>query len=355
MGCSFSEGILAVVMSATFFGSFTSFIKIPSVMKLELDPVVFQCYKSFFAFASCFLALTVRPFEFTAWGIVSGMSWIPAGIAAIISVRSIGISVGQGLWSGLIILVNCMWGILVFHEDIGNAWITIPGILMLICGVVGISTCTIVGEFLGGLFFGQESKSGRQPLLDPPDKSTSADLEPNTDDSLTKVPSIFPPDQKYPRWVGFAAAIFNGLWGGSIYVPMKIASEQGVKTSGFDYLVSFGIGVGIVQIFILIVYGVIRVTYLNKPFFPDFHFKTLRWAGSAAGIFWSIGNFFSLLAINCLGEAVGFSACQASLLVSGLLGVFLYHEIRGFSIVVFFFFGIITISGVFLMMYGRNS
>ena len=40
------------------------------------------------------------------------------------------------------------------------------------------------------------------------------------------------------RSLGIAAAAFNGIWGGSVFVPMKIAAAQGAVT-GADFVYLF--------------------------------------------------------------------------------------------------------------------
>eukprot|EP00300_Choanocystis_sp_HF-7_P015126 c18942_g1_i5.p2 GENE.c18942_g1_i5~~c18942_g1_i5.p2 ORF type:complete len:140 (+),score=26.98 c18942_g1_i5:666-1085(+) len=139
-----------------------------------------------------------------------------------------------------------------------------------------------------------------------------------------------------------------------MYAPMRIAHEYGVSTSGIDFLISFGIGVGIVQVFVLLAYGVFRVCVLRVSFFPDFHLRVLWWAGSGAGILWSLANMFSMVAVSCLGNAVGYSSCQASLIVSGLWGVIVFGEIRGRALIVFVLGTCCTISGIYLLLSGKS-
>ena len=47
----FAIGITSAIFSAIFNGSFAAIIKMPSVAKHELDPVVFMCY---FTIGTCF-------------------------------------------------------------------------------------------------------------------------------------------------------------------------------------------------------------------------------------------------------------------------------------------------------------
>lgn len=56
--------------------------------------------------------------------------------------------------------------------------------------------------------------------------------------------------------------------------------------------------------------------------------------GSAAGIFWSIANIFSVLAVLRGGNATTTTQINAaSLITSGLWGLLYYREIRGWPVV----------------------
>uniref|UniRef100_A0A7S0AM59 EamA domain-containing protein n=1 Tax=Minutocellus polymorphus TaxID=265543 RepID=A0A7S0AM59_9STRA len=61
---------------------------------------------------------------------------------------------------------------------------------------------------------------------------------------------------------------------------------------------------------------------------PSFHIRVMWAPGCLAGALYSIGNFSSILAISTLGDFLGYSLGQASLLVSGLWGIFWYREIK---------------------------
>ena len=51
--------------------------------------------------------------------------------------------------------------------------------------------------------------------------------------------------------------------------------------------------------------------------------------GAVAGLAWSAGNMASLLAVTHLGQALGYSACQGSLMVSGLWAILWFREVGG--------------------------
>ena len=56
-----------------------------------------------------------EPVRFTAWGIVSGLFWVPGGVAGIYAIRNAGIAMAVGTWSSIIVLTSFFWGIIIFE------------------------------------------------------------------------------------------------------------------------------------------------------------------------------------------------------------------------------------------------
>ena len=132
-------GWLAVIIACLAFGSFAVPMKAEAVVKVHVHPLVFQSYKTFWVFITSFLTAFWYPVEFTPWGIVSGLSWVPAGVAAVVSVQHIGLGVGQGTWSSIIVLVSFLWGVLYFEEKLQSYPLSIFGVFCLMCGVGGMA------------------------------------------------------------------------------------------------------------------------------------------------------------------------------------------------------------------------
>jgi len=161
------------------------------------------------------------------------------------------------------------------------------------------------------------------------------------------------------RTLGILAALFfTGIWGGSIMVPMQFAPKI---DKGLPYLTSFAIGAAIVNISLWIV----RYLYLCQKYssmaqaykaLPSFHLRKMWFYGGLCGLLWSIGNFFSILAVEFLGEGVGYSTTQASMLVSGFWGIFYFHEVEGFgTICKWFASAMITVLGILLLSYEHHE
>ena len=116
------RGILCVLGAWVAFGSFGVFIstfptaaccgvvamptqclasETPSVVAAKVDPLVFQTYKTTAVFLTSWLVLTYTDFDWTWWGVVDSLVWVPAGAGAVIAVRCAGLGIAQGVWSGL--------------------------------------------------------------------------------------------------------------------------------------------------------------------------------------------------------------------------------------------------------------
>jgi len=139
--CSSSCGFVAAFISCLCFGSFCVPMKSEAARKLDVDPLVFQTYKTFMCFISSFvvLLLGVEKLTFTPWGIVSGLFWVPGGVAHVCGVRTAGLAISQGTSSSIIVLVAFSWGIFVFEERVKSVAGACFAVCMMIVGIVGMS------------------------------------------------------------------------------------------------------------------------------------------------------------------------------------------------------------------------
>eukprot|EP00978_Attheya_sp_CCMP212_P012253 scaffold30465_cov51-Attheya_sp.AAC.5 len=150
------------------------------------------------------------------------------------------------------------------------------------------------------------------------------------------------------------AALGDGVWGGSILVPMHFSRDD---TKGLGFVISFSIGASIVTLFLWIIryaYHVNRTRSMKESFdaLPSFHLSVMWAPGALAGLLWSIGNVSSMLSVQYLGEGVGFSIIQSQMLVAGLWGVFWFREISGvLTISKWFASAFITLVGIILLSY----
>ena len=137
--------------------------------------------------------------------------------------------------------------------------------------------------------------------------------------------------------------------------PFQWAPEG---TSGLQYVVSFAIGATIVTCalwLVLFFYHVktanagesLRDAYMKLP---SLHFKVMWLPGFTAGTIWAIGNAASILAVQSLGEGLGYSLCQASLVISGFWGIFFFREITSSRQISFWLLSaVVTVVGMIIV------
>ena len=71
-------GWAAAFCATLAFGTFGVPIKSEAARSVDIDPLVFQSYKTFMGFATSWLVLLEgEEFVFSPWGIVSGLFWVP--------------------------------------------------------------------------------------------------------------------------------------------------------------------------------------------------------------------------------------------------------------------------------------
>ena len=76
----------------------------------------------------------------TPWGLVSGLLWVPGATFGILAVQWAGMAAAEGTWSSVIVIVNFVWGILVFQEGVKSLTETCAAFVTLTIGLVGMST-----------------------------------------------------------------------------------------------------------------------------------------------------------------------------------------------------------------------
>ena len=477
------SGWLAAIVSCFSFGSFAVPIKSKECRQNDIDPLVFQSYKTAMCLLTSWIVLPFgQSFYFTPWGIVSGLFWVPAGVAAIFAVKNAGLAVSQGLWSSIIVIVSFTWGIFIFHEQVKSTIGALFAVTLLITGLWGMSFYSSP-EFqnyeqvrsvssLVDIVPSQddhhndqndESNSGISSpshatnhisltprrrnqsrsrenyevihsldmeehirLDDSPEKeqkkniyyndnddgisfddyydddeglsynssialddnmdkksdslndhsnrmNTSSSHTPRSqltrsdnDDNFLSNPSLDEIEHELSqnsrrvpviskRTMGLLAAVFNGVWGGSIMVPMHYAPKE---AHGMGYVISFAIGASIITICLWIArfsyhYFIEGNTlYGSYHSLPPFHFNVMWKPGGIAGFLWSLGNLSSMISVQHLGEGVGYSLTQASMLVSGMWGIFYFREVEGFAIrIKWFLSAMVTIAGILLLSF----
>ena len=359
-------GWAAAIMSMLAFGSFGVPIKSAAAQSVNIDPLVFQSYKTTMCFLTSWAVLLVpgQSFSFTMWGIVSGLFWVPAGVATIYAVKATGLAVGIAIGSSFIVLVSFTWGVLIFQEHVKSRAAACIAILLMIlglCGMAYFSSPHNVKATVGDMedYQAHTSNIGYREVQIERKKFDDA-FPADGLESMTHDPSgVVLCGRVLPnRSLGIAAAAFCGLWGGSVMVPMHYAPKA---NTGISYSISFGIGAALINLSLWVIrflYHVVRTRSLRMAYnsLPSFHPRVMWRAGGTSGTLWSIGNFFSMVAVDSLGQAVGYSVIQAGMLVSGLWGIFYFHEIVGFRrICNWMLSAMLTIVGIILLSFQHRD
>ena len=133
-------GWLAAFGSMLAFGSFGVPIKSKRAVSVNIDPLVFQSYKTSMCFLTCWLVLLAGvPFTYTPWGIVSGMFWVPGGVATVYAIKVAGLAIAIGVGSCFIVLVSFTWGIFIFGEEVHSKVGASFAIVCMMSGLYGMA------------------------------------------------------------------------------------------------------------------------------------------------------------------------------------------------------------------------
>lgn len=380
--CTDACGWFAAIISALCFGSFGVPVKGGPASKVNIDPLVMQSYKTIMCFLTCWLVIPMgHKFSFTPWGIVSGLFWVPGATAGIYGIRNAGLAIAVGTWSSLVVVSSFCWGIFVFHEKVHSVFGACCAGLLLCSGLVGMSRYSSprvpsakkevrrVSEDKMPLLneSGEEpakdgsaspsadliarkrlthlemdspkaSKADKVPLL-PLELDSSVPPRKNTDSSFSKeenpstVVLLNGRLSMTKRQLGIVGAVINGTWGGTNMIPLHYASLEGYGGAG--YTISFAIGAALVTVFMWLLRYLHHVFRTRGSFreafhaLPSFHLREMWRSGLLSGSLYSLGNFGSIIAVTYLGQGVGYSFTQLSMLVSGLWGIFYFKEITG--------------------------
>jgi hypothetical protein len=213
------------------------------------DPFVLQTYKSAMSFLTCWFVLFLGvDFNFSPWGILSGLMWVSGGVCGIFGIRNAGLAISVGTWSSITVLASFAWGIFVFDEQVQSIRGTAIGVLLLLFGFVGMTYFSL-GE--------DEDRDAESSLTDP--LLESSDEEVCTRDEHTGTESTDPvveasaiegeteqtvmntiPTEKKEdgssimflglkcdkKVLGILGAAVDGILGGSNLIPMKLAPSM---------------------------------------------------------------------------------------------------------------------------------
>ncbi len=113
-----------------------------------------------------------------------------------------------------------------------------------------------------------------------------------------------------------------GLWGGTSMIPLHFAAMSGY--GGPSYVISFACGAMLINVVLWVLRYLFELYRLDGAFaeayhaLPSFHIRDLWYLGGLSGLLWSMGNFASIISVTFLGQGIGYSFTQSSMLISGL-------------------------------------
>jgi len=226
------------------------------------DPFVLQTYKSTMCFLTSWIVLLLGvDFEFTPWGIVSGLIWVSGGTCGIFGIRNAGLAISVGTWSAVTVLVSFAWGIFVFGEQVQSVSSTLFGVLMMIVGFIGMAYFSAPeaeenenenenendGSSVSDNQFAcieteteafselANDNDLTEPLLDNNDNAHDEEAhESERADPSTKINEVqenkntimFMGMKCDRKKLGILGAAVDGLMGGSTLIPMKLAPSM---------------------------------------------------------------------------------------------------------------------------------
>jgi uncharacterized membrane protein len=132
-------GWVAAVLSIIAFGSFGVPIKSKAAKTCDIDPLCMQTYKTLMCLLTSWLVLLWEPFYYTPWGIISGLFWVPGGVATVFAIKNAGLAIAIGVGGSFIVLVSFTWGILVFHEHVHSRLQACLAVILMLIGLIGMA------------------------------------------------------------------------------------------------------------------------------------------------------------------------------------------------------------------------
>jgi len=294
---------------------------------------------------------------FSPLGLVAGMLFISSIVFSFLAVDCIGLALGQGIWGGVAILTSYIWGVLVFEETPTDIGLSVCGVVVLIFGVGVLAFCEPIANWMTERM--REHSSPLSPLMGGP-SSTELSGRPTIERASYNIE--FTPTEKTAAEVkamnfksGISYAVAVGLFGGSILAPLHFVPDP---EKGFCFVPSFGIGALVAATCVFLCYWYIlyrgrykhssSITFLGS--LPEMRLDSALPLGALSGLLFNCSNVLSIIAIPALGYGVAYPLLQCAILVSGMWGIFVFHEIRGRTTIAVFSAGALVLLGGAVML-----
>jgi glucose uptake protein GlcU len=345
-------GILFAVVSSFFNGSFPVAARL---QKTPLDPILFNGFVCLGAFlSSLFVPLLFQTeWVFTAGGFVAGILFVFAVLFSFIAIPLVGLAIAQAVWSASAIIVSALWGILGPKQvaaPVKNAGLTALAIIMLVAGALIAVTAEQIAHALRPAEYPAATTRGTDDNVETHEIKTGV-LRQEFDGE--GAPGAPPPHPSAPgvearaasRVLGLVSAATVGLFGGSILVPFKFVPKD---KAGLANILSFGIGAVLCGFVVSSAYWFL-IKCERK--FPPLTCVSML-SGILSGILWNIGNVCNTIAQNDpydLPYGISYPILQCALVFGGLWGIYIFREITGLAVWIFWLGAFILAFGVVLL------
>eukprot|EP01040_Poterioochromonas_malhamensis_P001074 gene1074-1139_t len=348
-------GYVYAIVACLTNGSFLVPFKFHKIAVLKIPPVVFQLYASIGIFLSSWISAAFLPInpdfvngagkslEFVPYGFLGGVIMVLSMTLGFMATRKIGVALAQGIFGGLAIIVSYIWALLIFDEIPDDVGLSVAGVLLLVLGISGIAGSRNVAQYVLLKLPSIVSKSATNntPLISyPSENKESEPIQIELGNETTQLTNSRHPISRKDYMEGVIFAVLCGVLGGTTLVPLHYVE---ISQGGLEYIPSFGTGVMITAPVVLF----FNYYFIEKQPLPTITFDIGFAAGVLSGIIWNISNILSVGAIPILGYGVAFPLVHSAILISGLWGIFFFHEFIDlpFAEAVFFFCGGLIVSG----------
>ena len=254
-----------------------------------------------------------------------------------------GLAIAVGTWASIMIMVNFLFGIIIFREPVHDILGTFSSFVLLIFGLIGMSHYSEPQKTSS-----LQSQTNHDPGNYPENYATmSTPLQDSSVDGLM-IEQDIPADSVdgvhvellgvplTKRQCGILGAVMNGFFTGGSLIPLHYAKLEGY--GGANYIISMASGSFVANCCLFLGFYLYNVYSFRKAdhavreamdAMPRLYLKELLVPGTLAGVLLAIAMFGSIIAVTYLGQGVGNSVVQTKILISGLWGIFFYKEISG--------------------------
>lgn len=332
---------LFAAVGGVLMGSFLVPFKAKSVLAARVNPLILQCYKSFwvFVFGCMFVFVNLirdKPwYVFSYWPMLGAAAWVMCGVCNLAAVPRIGVGMAMVLATGSSALLQFLIGQMVGeemkrHGAPGHEYVLAPWYLAAVMlGMVGLVLSPILGRI------GDMKEKVDLPIVKPTGSSSNS----------RKVDDLTPAEQLL---TGISLAVMAGVLAAlhmtAITIGKKVeklgcnqvsANERtqclADCSNAFDpfgsYMVSFGIGTGCVTALYVGLFAAQQTASGHEM--PSIHFNTLKILGSIGGWCWFCGNVFQSAAVDTGGSSVMGPANSAiTMITSGAWSLLYYREVK---------------------------